>query len=118
MIYGHIPAPTIYDQNDEIDTLRTQLAAAEARAERLKVRADTFEAAYNIANRATFQAHGSHWDPTGGSGKGCLACQAARGAREQCDEILRSGLQQIAALADGAAECAEAIRALAKEAAK
>ena len=39
MIYGHIPAPTIYDQNDEIAALRAQLAAAEARAERLSAAA-------------------------------------------------------------------------------
>lgn len=72
----------------EIATLRAQLAASEARAERMKIRADTFEAAYNVANRATFQPHNAHWDSTGGSGRGCLACQAAREAREQCDDIL------------------------------
>lgn len=88
---------------DEITALRAKLAAAEARAERMKIRADTFEAAYNVANRATFQPHNAHWDATGGSGKGCLACQAAREAREQCDDILRAGLQSIAELAEGEA---------------
>ena len=36
MIYEHMPAPTIYEQNEEIATLRTKLAASEARAERLE----------------------------------------------------------------------------------
>ena len=35
MIYGHIPPPTTYELRDEIATLRSQLAAAEARADRL-----------------------------------------------------------------------------------
>ena len=35
MIYGHIPPPTTYELRDEIATLRSQLAAAEARVERL-----------------------------------------------------------------------------------
>ena len=34
MIYEHMPAPTIYEQSEELATLRTKLAAAEARAER------------------------------------------------------------------------------------
>ena len=36
MIYEHMPAPTIYEQNEEIATLRTKLAAAEARAGRYR----------------------------------------------------------------------------------
>ena len=36
-----------------------------------------------IMREATYQGHSAHWDPTGGSGSGCPACQRAHELREQ-----------------------------------
>lgn len=38
MIYEHMPAPTIYDQNDEIDTLRAEIERLRAELETERIR--------------------------------------------------------------------------------
>ena len=43
--------------------------------------------AYDALRHATLAAHSSHFDRTGGSGTGCLACIDIRAARKNADEV-------------------------------
>lgn len=84
----------------ELDRLQARVAELEVDAERLRIRGETYERAYGIAYRATYQSHNGHWDSTMRGGLGCRECISAREARENCEAVLREGLQ---ALVDRAA---------------
>ena len=44
--------------------------------------------AVSILWSASLQGHSAHWDPTGGSGSGCPACQRAWQLRDKAVEVL------------------------------
>jgi hypothetical protein len=75
--------------------------------ERLTIRNEIFEAAYNRAYKGTYQSHTGHWDKTGKGGAGCPECRRATEAREDCQKIISDGLKRLeqrAALALPAAQ--------------
>lgn len=85
-----------------IAELETELAEARKEAARLKARSIAYEDAYRVAYLATYQSHNGHWDATMQGGRGCPECIRAREARENCDAILREGLEHLVTIAGSA----------------
>lgn len=99
----HDPLYTIPpDAARRISELETELAEARKEAARLKARSIAYEDAYRVAYLATYQSHNGHWDATMQGGRGCPECIRAREARENCDAILREGLEHLVTIAGSA----------------
>ena len=98
-MFGQITAEIIRQLREaaaERKALLAEVEALRADAERLRLRGEAYEAAFNIAYRATYQSHNGHWDRTMQGGAGCPECIKAREARAECDTVLREGLQRLA----------------------
>ncbi len=68
--------------------------------ERLRLRNEIFEAAYNRAYKGTYQSHNGHWDREGTGGVNCPECIRANEAREDCQKIIATGLENLSASAE------------------
>lgn len=80
---------------DAVHELTERLAKAERNAERLKIRCETYTEAYGVALRATHQSHRGHWDEKGTHGANCPECIRAQEARDNCQAIIKRGLDRL-----------------------
>ena len=78
------------DYHRDIEQADNEMFCAGAKAQKKTsdTRIKQLEAAYEIAYRATFQGHSTHWDSQGTNGANCPACNEASEARNKCNAIL------------------------------
>ena len=72
---------------DQVKVLDHMYTLAQQGITELQAEIERLRLAYDALRHATLAAHSSHFDRTGGSGTGCLACIDIRAARKNADEV-------------------------------